>query len=129
MLREPDQPTFNLRSEPDLRPPVDPRTLRLREVVPVAGDGDAWMAGVLACARELGESHGRFRPSELRQVCQARGLGAPPSGKAQWWGIAYGRLRDLGWTKELLDETSSVRSRNGAKDVWEWISPRSQSHA
>lgn len=123
MIREPEQPLLGLKAAEDLRPPVDPRTLRVSTHKPAAPDGEEWLEAVVRSAEQLGVQQGRFSPSELRKRCEERGCGRPPNGKPQWWGIAYGRLRDLGWTKDLLDATSTLRSRNGAKDVWEWIAP------
>jgi hypothetical protein len=127
VARKPVQGELLLGSAPDLRPPVDPRTLRTVRVdalEPAADDGRAWFDGVLALATRMARATGSLYPSDLRAAAEADGL-TPPAGKAAsaWWGSAVAKLVAADWTKEFAPRRNPAPSRNGAAEIYRYLPP------
>lgn len=117
----PQQLGLNLQAEPELRPPVDPKTLRVDRMTPAAPDGQDWLSCVLRVARDLAAADGSLTPSRLRERCATLGLEPP---HPNHWGSVWARLRTAGWQRGQ-EQVSRTATRNAAREaVWTPPEPR-----
>ena len=107
------------RSHPRLHDPREPEDLplfRCDRAAPAAPDGAAWEAQVLRLADELHDRVGSLRPSDLRAAAEQ--LGLIPHHPNQW-GVAFAKLRALGWERTPDEVVSATATRNAAREsLW-----------
>lgn len=115
----PQQLGLDLHAVPEVRPPVDPRTLRVDRIVPAAPDGEAWNAAVEAMADRMA-AVGPLYPSALHVAAEY--MGEPPQGSSAW-GSLFARLKARGWVKTYAPRTSRVEARNGAEEPFCYLPP------
>lgn len=118
----PHQLGLDLHAVPEVRPPVDARTLRVDRIVPAAPDGEAWNAAVEALAERMA-ADGPLYPSALHVAAEP--LGEPPQGPGAW-GSLFARLKAQGWRKVYAPRMSRVEARNGAEESFAWLRPEAR---
>jgi hypothetical protein len=111
----PDQPLLGLRAPEDLRPPVDPRTLRRVDGAPLPRD-QRWCDVALVVALEIADRNGVVWPDELTETMKARGHVLPLGQKVSsfWAWAAHHGLRQTSQRRMSRDV-----DRNGSK-IFGW---------
>lgn len=111
-----------LRAEPEVRPPVDPRSLRVDKMKAAAPDGEAFWKAVFVVARRVARARGGLvHPSDIRIAAELDDVKPPHSA---WWGSLAAKLKDAGWEQVFLPQRNPIASRNGAKEHYAYRIPQ-----